>query len=174
MKKYTYILFLLVCFTATVSAFGQTDKVKLQVDSLKYVTGDAFDCSSLVWRIVATKQDAIQILIDKLSDTTLTKATYKCTNTFLRVGDLAYLALDQILPLPFFSVTGMQCDVIENGCQVGVFTYIETNRKKFNAQVQKYYDIKKNTMEWIQFDSNHLIPCRTMNNVKGYYKVSNK
>jgi hypothetical protein len=154
----------------TLNAFGQTDLLKSQVDSLKYLSGDPFDCNSVTWRIISNKKDAIQLLIDKLGDTTLTTATDKCKKTSLRVGDIAYLTLNRILPLPFFAVTGMQCDVFEDGCQIGVFEYIESYRPKFKEQVQAYYDKKKDNLKWRQLDSNHLTPCYIKNNIKGQYE----
>jgi hypothetical protein len=170
MKLQIKLLFTSLFFLTAMNTFGQTDKIKLQVDSLKYLSGDPFECNSLTWRIIANKKDAIQVLIDKLDDTTLTKATDKCKTTNLRIGDLAYLTLKRILPLPFFAVTGMQCDVIQDGCQVGVFEYIEANRSKFKEQVQAYYDKKKDNLKWRQLDSNHLTPCYIQNNIKGQYE----
>ena len=152
------------------NVFGQKDKIKLQVDSLKYLSGDPFECNSLTWRIIANKKDAIQILIDKLGDTTLTKATDKCKKTYLRVGDLAYLTLERILSLPFFAVTGMQCDVMQDGCWIGVFEYIEANRPKFKGQVQAYYDKKKVNLKWRKLDRNDLTTCYIKNNIKGQYE----
>jgi hypothetical protein len=170
MKQQIKLFFSTLFILTAINAFGQTDIVKLQVDSLKYLSGDPFECNSLTWRIIAYKKDAIQILVDKLGDTTLTKATDKCKMTSLRVGDLAYLTLGRILPLPFFAVTGMQCDVIREGCQIGVFEYIEANRPKFKGQVQAYYDKKKDNLKWRQLDSNHLTPCYIQNKIKGQYE----
>lgn len=169
MKIQIKILFTSLFFLTTINTFSQPNKIKLQVDSLKYFIGDPFECNSFTWKIIAHKKDAIQILINKLDDTTLTRATENCKTTFLRVGDLAYLTLNKILALPFFSVTGVQCDVIKDECQVGVFEYIETNRLKFKEQVQTYYNKKKDKLKWRQFDSNHLTPCYIKNNIKGQY-----
>ncbi len=170
MKKQIRIFLTFLFILTAISSFGQTDKIKLQVDSLKYLSGDPFDCNYVTWRIISNKKDAIQLLIDKLGDTTLTKATDKCKTTSLRVGDIAYLTLKRILPLPFFSVTGMQCDVIKDGCQIGVFEYIESNRPIFKGQVQAYYDKKKDNLKWRQLDSNHLTSCYIKNNIKGQYE----
>lgn len=170
MKQLIKLIFTSLVILTTLNVFGQTDLLKSQVDSLKYLIGNPLDCNSVTWRIISNKKDAIQPLIDKLSDTTLTKATDKCKTTSLRVGDIAYLTLKRILPLPFFAVTGMQCDVIKDGCQIGVFEYIETNRPKFKGQVQAYYDKKKDNLKWRQLDSNHLTPCYIKNNIKGQYE----
>ena len=114
--------------------FGQTN-IQNQVDSLKYLKGDPFDCNSVTWRIIANKKDAIQVLIDNLDDSTFTTTTDKCKKKNLTVGDISFLTLKKILPLPFFAVTQIQCDVIEDGCQLGIFEYVETNRLKFQKQV---------------------------------------
>lgn len=170
MKLQIKILFISLFFLKAINTFGQTEKIKLQVDSLKYISGDPFECNSLTWRIIASKKEAIQILIDKLDDTTETKANDKCKASNLRVGDIAYLTLKRILPLPFFVITGLQCDVIKDGCQMGVFEYIEENRHKFKGQVQSYYDKKKEHLKWRKFDSKRLTPCYIKNDIKGQYK----
>jgi hypothetical protein len=164
-----FFLSTLVILT-TINGFGQTDKLKFLVDSLKYLSSDPFECNSVTWRIIAYKKDAIQLLIDKLNDTTITSAKDNCKTSNLKVGDIAYLTLERILPLPFFAVTGMQCDVIKNGCQLGIFEYIENNRIKFKRQVQMYYDKKKSNLKWLQLDNNDLTPCYIKNNIKGQYE----
>ncbi len=170
MKQRIKILFATMFILAATNVFGQTDKIQLQVDSLKYLSGNPFDCNSLTWRIISCKKDAIQILIDKLGDTTLTKAIDKCKTTNLQVGDIAYLTLNRILSLPFFALTGMQFDLFEDGCQIGVFEYIETNRPKFKGQVQGYYDKEKDNLTWKQVDSKRLSPCYIKNNINGHYE----
>jgi hypothetical protein len=170
MKHLIKLFFSALFILTTINGFGQTDQLKSKVDSLKYLSVNPFHCNSVTWRIIANKKDAIQPLIDKLDDTTITSAKDKCKATNLTVGDIAYLTLEKILSLPFFAVTGMQCDVIENGCQLGIFEYIENNKVKFKGQVQAYYDKKKSTLKWRQLDSNHLTPCYIRNGVKGLYE----
>lgn len=170
MKQRIKVLFTAFCILASVNVYCQNEKISLQADSLKYLSGNPFDCNAVTWRLIANKKDVIQILIHKLADTTITSAKDKCKTGNLRVGDIAYLTLTRILPLPFFTVTGMQCDVIENGCQPGIFEYIEANRMKFRDQVQAYYNKKKNNLKWQQFDSNHLTPCHLKHGIKGQYE----
>jgi hypothetical protein len=148
--------------------FGQTILQK-QVDSLKYLQDAPFECNSITWKIIANKKDAIQILIDNLDNSTLTKSIDKCKKKELTVGEISFLTLERILPLPFFALTQEQFDVIENGCQLGIFDYIEANRAKFKQQVQAYYDKRKYKLKWRQLDSNHLTPCHIKNNIKGKY-----
>ncbi len=170
MKQHYTILLLTFTMCINFSGFGQMDQIKLQVDSLKYLKQNTFDCKSVTWRIIANKKAAIPFLIDKLDDTTITAAKDKCKKTNFRVGDLAYLTLAKILPLPFSAVTGVQCDVIKDACQLGVFEYIETNRQKFKAQVQTYYNKKSENLKWVPIHSNHLTPCQLKNNIKGRYE----
>jgi len=161
---------LTICLLTIITGFcfAQSD-IQSQVDSLKYLQGDPFDCNSVTWRIIANKKDAIQFLIDNLDDSTFTTATDKCKKSNLTVGDISFLTLKRILPLPFFAVTQVQCDLIKNGCQLGVYEYIENNRAKFKQQVQIYYDKNRDKLKWRQLDSNHLTPCYLKNNIKGQY-----
>jgi len=168
MKQHLKLFFTALSIFAVLNMSGQTGKLKLQVDSLKFVSGDPLDCNAVTWRIIANKKDAIQLLIDKLDDPTLTSAKNKHKAANLAVADVAYLTLIKILPLPFFAVTGMQCDVIESdGYQQDIFEYMEGNRAKFKAQVQAYYDRKKDKLTWQQFDRNHLTPCYMKNILTG-------
>ena len=81
-------------------SFGQA-KIQKQVDSLRYLHGDPFECNSVTWKIIANRKDAIQVLIDNLDDSTLTNSNDKCKKTNLSVGDISFLTLKRILPLPF-------------------------------------------------------------------------
>lgn len=65
-------------------------------------------------RIYKRKRD---YLIDQVSDTTRTTASV-CHDLKrkLLMGDMAYLLLDKMENLPFFEITHIQCDVIENDC----------------------------------------------------------
>ena len=139
MKRYITISIFFFWQTTLVS--GQTIEVKAKIDSLKYLGVDAFNCNSVFWRIIANRKEAVLRLIDKISDTTITTATWKCKSTNLRVGDIAYLALREIIPVPFSDITGKQYDVIYDGCQGGVSKYIELNRLIFQKQVQLSKDI---------------------------------
>ncbi len=170
MKQQMKLLLPVIFILISINVFGQNEKIKIQVDSLKYISGDLFECNSLSWRIIANKKDAIQLLIDKLDDTTQTQAKYHCKTSNLQVGDIAFLTLERILALPFFVVTGIQFDLYENGCQTGTFEYIESNRIKFKEQVQDYYDKKKDNLKWQQFNSNKLTPCHLQNQINGRYE----
>lgn len=161
----------LFCFLSTVTALGQTGNITSKIDSLKYVQGDVFDCGAVTWRIIVHKKEAIQYLIDKIADTTMTQARYLNKDNHLRVGDLAYLTLEKIVSLPLARITGMQFCVIEGGgYQRGTFEYIEANRQRFREQVQAYYDGKKGKLKWKQIDSNHLTACYITHHINGRYE----
>lgn len=161
----------LFCFVSTVTVFGQTVNIRSQIDSLKYVQGDIFACRAVAWRIIVHKEEAIQYLIDKIADTTMTQARYLNKDNDLRVGDLAYLTLEKIVSLPLARITGMQFCVIEGGgYQRGTFEYIEANRQRFREQVQAYYDGKKGKLKWKQIDSNHLTACYISHHINGRYE----
>jgi hypothetical protein len=58
----------------------------------------------------------------------------------LVIGDLAFLLLDKIKGLPFFAVTGFQCDSFKPGCAypVGYFEIIKAHRLEIAEKVKNY------------------------------------
>ena len=170
MKHPLNFYFLTLILLTTIDGFGQINKLNSQIDSLKYLNDDPFDCNSVTWRIISNRKDAIQLLIDRLADTTFTAAKDKCKNGNLKVGDIAFLTLNHILRLPISIVIKRQTDVFENGCQPGVFEYIENNRVKFKEQVQEYYDKKKHNLKWLDFDKSHLTTCYIESMILGHYE----
>ena len=152
--------------------YAQLELISQQLDSLKYLKGDpSEDCNNVTWRIIANKIDAIQPLIDRLDDSTITQATDKCKKTNLTVGDICFVTLRKILPLGMFAITGRQMDVVVDGCQLGVFETIEANRLKFKQQVQAYYDQKKDKLKWREYEIKYLKPCYVQNNILGKYYI---
>lgn len=173
MKKMRNTLIIIFCLMATISSFGQqtTEKIKQKVDSLKYVSGDPHECNTILWKIAACKKDAIQLLIDKLDDTTSTQATDICKKTNLRVGDLAYMTLGMMLSGQFFDSAMPPSESMDmNGC-TGAFEYLEANRMKFKTKLQAYYTQNKSRMKWMESSEFAIMPCEVENNINGHYYV---
>ena len=167
MKQQIFIL--CVLFWSFGSAFGQMRTADKIVDSLKYLSANAFDCHSVYWRIIGHRDEVILSLIAKISDKTKTKVKWECKKRCLRVGDLSFMALSEIVNLPLFTITGQQFDVINDNCRPGVYEYIEKNRLKFQEQVKKWYDENYAALIWVKFEDKYMTECRRQNNVVGYY-----
>ena len=172
MVKLLYIVpIVLLCFVAS-SVNAQEDLIKRQVDSLQYCGADFLDCSSVIWRIIAHEKKAIPYLLEKLSDTTLTSTHLKCKLTDVRVGDLAYVALKEIISIPMFAVTKQQFDTYDgNGCQGRVYVYIEENREKFKTQVKNWITNNMAAYRWVRFKPNELSACDRYNKITGMFEL---
>lgn len=149
---------------------AQNNNLPIFVQNLPNATAQFFDCESDHWKIIAEGKAAIPLLIDKLDDATLTSATNRCKEGKLTVSDLAYLTLNQLMPVPLYEVTQRQFDVIDtNGCVSGVLEYIATDRNRFKAQVKAYYEKNKTRLKLRLFDPEFITPCRKAHGIKGYY-----
>lgn len=78
--------------------------------------------------------------IAQINNLELTSAEACNKKTRLVKGDIAYLVIDQIKMLPFFEITGMQCDVFYAGCPYpdGFFQTIDQKRSEIAVKVERY------------------------------------
>lgn len=171
MKKIKIYFILILIFNLSHS-FGQNDDLKAKIENLKFTNSEFLNCDSDYWKIIAYQKIAIPYLIEKLNDEHITNAKYNCKTENLKVGDIAYLALNEILNIPLFEVTNVQFDWFENnGCRGGLFNYIENNRNKFKEQVDQYYLKNKLKLKFVKFKKRDLTKCRIQNKINGYFKV---
>ena len=165
-------LTILTLLLLTLSTKAQTSNIiEKRVDSLRFLKQQPFDCNSVYWRVVATGKDAIPFLISKLTDTTKTQVSLKCKSRNVRFGDICFEALTEIFNIPLFYVTQQQFDVIIQGCQQGVFTYLNDHRQKFQSQVQQYYDKFKSDIKFVKYDKDYKSACKKKHGILGYYDV---
>ena len=91
--------------------------------------------------IVSYDTVAIPYLINKLNDTTLTEIYNSCSKNNFKIGDIAFLLINDIEQIPYSTVTNTQW------CLVGqcgklpdyFFNYLELNRLEFQLKYRKYY-----------------------------------
>ena len=133
-----------------------------QIDSLIYISGDPLDCSALTWRIVAAKQNAIPLLINKLDDTRMTANDQYC------VGDIALLVLSRIMELPYFAVTGIQCCTLD--CDL--LSDLRSNRAKVKEQINDFYFSNRANLKWEKIDESILDPCEKEHQILERYSLS--
>ena len=90
---------------------------------------------SLFNKIISDFENNKYVLINKLADTSETKAMTCHKN--LVVGDLAFLIIDKVKQLPFFEITKVQCDHFTNECPYpeGYFEVIGRDRIKIKKEV---------------------------------------
>lgn len=166
---------LLLSLFYTTRSLAQVDEINKKIDSLKYLSKDACNCNSVYWRVVKYGKDAIPLLIARMDDTTETKATYVCKKGNLKLGDLCFGVLEEIMNVHYFYITHMQFDLVdENQCQVGVYGYLDREREKFKQQLSNYYETYKNNLKFIKYSYSPEYPpsaCKVKYKIYGYYDV---
>jgi len=157
MNKWTLILIFIPTLT-----IAQVDNRKL-VDSLKYVTDMPYICESerpyaigcgseIFWKAVQRKEIIIPFLIDKISDSTTTKAYVPNFGGQYAVGDIAYFALAEIIDgIPTFELLRVKFD--KHGCGFcSYWNYLRSdirNRERFEKSVRKWYKKNKSKLIWV-------------------------
>ncbi len=83
---------------------------------------------------------ALQFLIEKIADTSLSRVERKSTNEFYMQGDLAIILLSNIEFIPYSSITGTEwCSCCETGyIPVDFLSYLDSNRLEYQSKYRSY------------------------------------
>jgi|GEM_PF-1293565 len=170
--------------------FGGRTEVHAKIDSLKFVRdvpymgryseNDSFNIGcgdQLFWDIVKLyDRNAIPLLIEKLDDTTKTELIAPLFGFAYTVGDVAYVALNEIvINIPTFELLGVEFD--QNGC--GYCSYWKhlnksyENRKAFKKNVKSWFEENNDKMGWFRSDRILTGDCSGKHPNGGHFKVVN-
>jgi hypothetical protein len=131
------------------------------ISLLPNMKSDSLDCSAdIYWRIIKRGKESIPLLIESLTDTTMTNVYNHCKNDKLNVGEVSYFALEEIAEFPAFVVTQIQFDVIDgHGCW-NFFYYLfdNKNKKEYQKKVRDFY--ASNKYIYAKFSTKELNDCR--------------
>jgi hypothetical protein len=148
---------------------GQQMKLELneviaQINSLKFVKEMPEICEkgicgdNLYWQAVIIGKYNIELLIDKLDDSTLTTANISVLGVNFTVADIAFYALSEIIHnLPKFELLGIPYD------KINPFAYWEylkedfSHRQKFKEAVRTWYHNIQDNLLWV--DSHNFKSC---------------
>ena len=100
--------------------------------------------------ILALDTLALPYLLDKISDTTQTSIRIPCAVHELKIGDVAFALLNDIVFIPFHLVTGSQWD--SYGCDSlpdGGWDYLYQDREKFQKELKIFFASTKGKM-WVR------------------------
>ncbi|MCH2032307.1 MAG: hypothetical protein MK202_02210 [Tenacibaculum sp.] len=160
--KITYLILLILPFTL----FSQNE-IKEKIDNLKYVQDMPYICEGftkcgedIFWNVVKLKEKGIPFLIEKLNDSTETKAKVMLFGGNHTVADIAYVALEEIIHgIPTFELLGTEFDQKGCGyCEYWLFLRKDyQNRLNFKLAVKNWYNKNKNGLVWIS--SNEFSSC---------------
>ncbi len=93
---------------------------------------------------------AIPYLLDKIGDTTETSIRIPCSTHNLKIGDVTFVLLSDIIPIPMHLVTGSQWDVIDcDTFMLGTWDYLHDSRKRFQNELFEFFKSKKGKL-WIR------------------------
>lgn len=127
---------------------------------------------SIFWNVVQLKEKAIEPLIDRLDDTTRSKAFVPNFGGYWTVGDISYVALQEIIhDIPTFDLLPVEFD--ENGC--GYCAYWKhlragpKNRKQFQKEVRMWYRQYREKIVWVDENRFSSCDCRGEHPNGGYY-----
>lgn len=164
---------------------GEQMKLELQelvkqVDSLKFVKEMPYNCQTgicgdnLYWQTVKLKKNTIELLIDKLDDTTSTASNVVLFGGNFMVADIAFKALSEIIQdIPTFELLGVPFD--KEGC--GYCSYWQhlnndfSNRQKFKAAVRNWYHKNKDNLIWVKNNNFSTCECRGNHPNGGHYEL---
>lgn len=156
------IIFTGICFFSTVCKSGRAniDASDATVKSNDQLSGDSCvlihfkDSLSLTWSNTSNtiKKDSLfdivyknfqkneSYLVAQINNLEPTMAAACNKKTRLLKGDIAFLVIDQIEKLPFFEITGVQCDFFYAGCPYadGFFQTIDQKRSEIAVKVERY------------------------------------
>ena len=159
---------------------NELKEVISQIDSLKFVTEMPYICryelcgDNLFWNVVRMRQGVIELLIDRLDDTTSTKANIMLFGGEYRVADIAYVALREIIQdIPTFKLLGVEFD--KNGCgYCSYYNYLNKdykNRQEFKTAVQNWYFQNINNLVWVTNNNFTSCDCQARHPNEGHYEI---
>lgn len=101
-------------------------------------------------RVVKLDTIAIPTLMSHLSDTTETGIAITCLGGYFSLGQLAFFLINDIEPIPYFTVTKSQWDVLgECGTlPYGFLNYVKSQGQKFENEYRVYFHSQAR-QDWI-------------------------
>jgi hypothetical protein len=158
----------------------EVQEVVKQIDSLKFVKEMLYICETgicgdkLYWEAVSIGRSNIELLIDKLDDTTSTTANVVLFGGNYTVADIAFDALTEIIHnIPTFDLLGVPFD--KDGC--GYCSYWQhlnkdfANRQKFKETVKNWYHKNKDNLVWVESNNFATCDCNGKHPNDGHYEL---
>lgn len=168
----------------------ELQEVTKQVDSLKFIEEMPYMCQDFIevnkrnpltigcgdelyWNTVRLNKNVIELLIDKLDDSTTTKAIVPLFGYNYTVADIAYTVLQELIHnMPTFDLLGVPFD--QEGC--GYCSYWQhlnkdfSNRQKFKATVMNWYHKNKDNLVWVESNNFATCDCNGKHPNGGHYE----
>lgn len=175
-----------IVLTVNFLSLSQT-QFNSKIDSLEYTTNVVSICRSanvleecelcsqcgdiFFWEIVQGKDSVITLLMDKISDTTKTAAPNNFAGINYSVGDIALLALQEIIhDIPTLDLAGTEFSSSEG---YGVFwKHLNTNtenRVLFVKALENWYNTNMEELTWVNSNVFEICDCSGPHPNGGHY-----
>ena len=167
------------------NSFGQNDPLLEKINSLSRVDDIPLDScllwdkdcgDAIIWEIVKYGKEAIEPLIDKITDTSNSNYYFRDVYAYrgpikLRTGDIAYIVLEQIFYFQDIPMRGVFDVKICGGYPADLFNYYLFDfsyRLAFEKAIREEYHRKK--LKWIICPKKELTPCEIQYGILGHYR----
>ena len=180
LKKFT-LIFTIVPFLI----FAQGD-IDSQIENFKEIEDMGYICEgkfavgkfgcgdTLFWNVVQMKEQAIEPLIERLADTTKSKAFVPNFGGHWTIGDISYATLQEIIHgIPTFDLLPVEFDA-SGCCYCSYWQYLRQgreNRLKFQKAVQDWLRRYRENLIWVSDYNFSSCDCRGQHPNGGHFEV---
>ncbi|RAV99227.1 hypothetical protein [Pseudochryseolinea flava] len=186
MPRYAWMLIVVFWFSPDMTLAQRNTTA---VDSLVFVRDMPYICDripaevlsvgcgdGIFWRVVSGKQAVISALIDRVSDTTQTNVFVPNFGGHYTVGDVAYVALQEIIHgVPTFDLLGVSFD--EKGCGYCVYWNTIRNLKRrlrFQKALRGWHESNRKALVWKESNDFATCDCRGRHPNGGHFEIKGK
>lgn len=181
-------LFLLVGILSAYSFLYSPTDIDEMIDKFENISQMPYMCKhnsqigdwgcgeNAFWDVVKQKERAIPFLLERLDDTTSSKAPVLYFGGNWRIGDIAYSALEEIINgIPTFDL--MPPNFGDEDCGYCVYwQHLDKNlqhRINFKKNVKTWITTHKDKFQWIESNQTLTCECQFGHPNKGYFVIKN-
>ena len=152
-------LLVILLFANSLCCCSQQSNLNTKVSDLAYVEEMPYipelSGDSIFWVVVKVKLEIVPYLIEKLTDTTITKAIAPNFGGYYTVADIAYEAITEIIhEMPTLEFAEDPSNPEPREGYWGYWNYTRRsieNRGKFKDRVKNWYLSNNDELEWIEY-----------------------
>lgn len=128
------------------------------------------DCSvKEYWELISKGKKSIPLLIENISDTTMSDVYNDCKKERLNVGELSFFALNEIVELPIYKITKIQFCVFDDQNCWSFYDYLFDNSKKIKLQTDLRNYFLKSKLIFKEYHKSEINDCMKKYSVNGKY-----
>lgn len=150
----------IICLMFSLGCSGQKQNFSNKIDSLRTITTMPYypelSGDMIFWDLTKEKADIVPSLIDRITDTTETKANVPNFGGVYTIGDICVRAIEEIIKdFPTIKLIETDPKLLKEKAYGIYWGYVRSdfkNRVELKKRVKKWYDKNKNNLIWQQDD----------------------